>query len=171
MVVDLKQPGGAEVVLRLAEQCDVALESFPTWCRRSAGHRLQGHGGPATPAWYMAPSRPSARRPLADRPGVDGVAQAMSGIMSVTGGADGPPVKVGAPAADMAASAFTSQAVLAALLEVRTGRGQKVDVSLLDALLAFQVVPLSMYLADGRPPPRVGQCRTVCGEQRGLPHQ
>ena len=62
VVVALKQPGGAEVVLQLAEQCDVALENFRPGCRRSAGHRLQGHGGP-TFAWYMAPSRPSAGGP------------------------------------------------------------------------------------------------------------
>lgn len=156
-VIDLKKAGGAEVVLRLAEHCDVALESF----RPGVSDRL-GIGFDAMRARnprliYAAISAFGQSGPWRDRPGVDGVAQAMGGIMSVTGTADGPPVKVGVPAADMAGGVFASQAIIAALFaRERTGRGQRVDVSLLDSLLSFQVVPLSMFLASGRSPQRLG---------------
>jgi len=157
VVVDLKQPGGDEVILRLAERCDVALESFRPGVADRLGIGYEAMSGRNGRLVYASISAFGQEGPWRDRPGVDGIAQAMSGIMSVTGTADGPPVKVGVPAADMAGGAFTSQAVLAALLaRERTGRGQRVDVSLLDSLLAFQVVPLSMYLADGRPPLRLG---------------
>ncbi len=157
IVVDLKQKGGSDVILRLAADCDVALESF----RPGVADRL-GIGYDAIRARnpeliYAAISAFGQEGPWRDRPGVDGVAQAMGGIMSVTGTAEAGPVKVGVPAADMAGGAFMTQAILAALLgRERGGGGQRVDVSLLDALLSLQVVPLSMFLADGRPPQRLG---------------
>lgn len=157
VVVDLKKEGGSELVLRIAERCDVALESF----RPGVADRL-GIGYKAMTARnerliYAAISAFGQEGPWRDRPGVDGVAQAMGGIMSVTGTHDGDPVKVGVPAADMAGGAFMSQAILAALLyRERTGRGQRVDVSLLDSLLSLQVVPLSMFLASGETPRRLG---------------
>ncbi|HHC08619.1 MAG TPA: CoA transferase, partial [Actinobacteria bacterium] len=106
---------------------------------------------------YATISAFGRRGPWRDRPRVDGIVQATGGIMSVTGTEDSGPVKVGVPAADMVAGIFASQAIVAALYaRARTGRGQRVDLSLLEALLAFQVVPLSMYLASGSPPRRLG---------------
>ena len=155
--VDLKRPGAAEALLRLAASCDVVLESF----RPGVADRL-GVGYEAIRARnprliYAAISAFGQEGPWRDLPGVDGVVQAMSGLMSVTGTTPGPPVKVGVPAGDMLGGIFASQAVLAALLaRERTGTGQRVDVSLLDALLAFQVVPFSMYQASGEAPGRLG---------------
>jgi crotonobetainyl-CoA:carnitine CoA-transferase CaiB-like acyl-CoA transferase len=155
--VDLKKPGAAEAVLRLAEGCDVVLESF----RPGVADRL-GVGYDAIRARnprivYAAISAFGQDGPWRDLPGVDGVVQAMSGLMSVTGTTSGPPVKVGVPAGDMLGGIFASQAILAALLaRERSGTGQRVDVSLFDALLAFQVVPFSMYQASGEAPGRLG---------------
>jgi crotonobetainyl-CoA:carnitine CoA-transferase CaiB-like acyl-CoA transferase len=169
-VIDLKKPGGSEVVLRLAEHCDVALESF----RPGVADRL-GIGYAAMAARnprliYAAISAFGQSGPWRDRPGVDGVAQAMGGIMSVTGTADGPPVKVGVPAADMAGGVYASQAILAALFaRERTGRGQRVDVSLLDSLLAYQVVPLSMFLASGQSPQRLGSAAPYAAPNEAFP--
>lgn len=157
VVADLKQEGGSEVILRLAERCDVALESFRpgTADRLGIGYEAMAARNPGLV--YAAISAFGQEGPWRDRPGVDGIAQAMGGIMSVTGTENGGPVKVGVPAADMAGGAFMTQAILAALLaRERTGAGQRVDVSLLDALLALQVVPLSMFLASGQPPRRLG---------------
>ncbi len=157
VVVDLKNPGGAEVVLRLADSCDVVLESFRPGVADRLGVGYAAIEARNPRAVYAAISAFGQQGPWRYRPGVDGVAQAMSGIMSVTGTADGPPVKVGVPAADMAGGVFASQAIIAALYaRERTGCGERVDVSLLDSLLAFQVVPLSMYLAAGTPPQRLG---------------
>ncbi len=157
VVVDLKQGGGSELVLRLAERCDVALESFRPGVadRLGIGYEAMAARNPALV--YGAISAFGQTGPWRDRPGVDGVAQAMGGIMSVTGTEEAGPVKVGLPAADMAAGAFMTQAILAGLLvRERSGEGQRVDVSLLDALLALQVVPLSMFLASGQTPRRLG---------------
>lgn len=157
VVVDLKKPGGSEVLLRLAAGCDVVLESFRPGVADRLGIGYEAMAGRKPDLIYVAISAFGEEGPWRDRPGVDGVAQAMGGIMSVTGTEDGPPVKVGVPAADMAGAAYATQAVLAALLaRERTGRGQRVDVSLLEALLTYQVVPLSMFLADGAPPRRMG---------------
>ncbi|MFQ5558056.1 MAG: CaiB/BaiF CoA transferase family protein, partial [Acidimicrobiales bacterium] len=157
IVVDLKRPGGADVLLRVAERCDVVLESFRpgTADRLGIGYEAMAARNPGLV--YAALSAFGQVGPWRLRPGVDGIAQAMSGMMSVTGTADGPPVKVGIPAADMAAGVFASQAILAALfVRERSGAGQRVDVSLLESLLAMQVVPLSMYLASGTSPRRLG---------------
>ncbi len=157
IVVDLKVSGGAEVVLRLVDRADVVLESFRPGVadRLGVGYSEVARRNPR--AIYAAISAFGQTGPWRDRPGVDGVAQAMGGIMSVTGTPDGPPVKVGVPAADMAGGVFASQAILAALFaRERTGTGQRVDVSLLDSLLAYQVVPLSMFLASGVSPQRLG---------------
>ena len=155
--VDLKSPGAAEGVLRLAESCDVVLESFRPGVADRLGVGYEAMRARNPRLVYAAISAFGQDGPWRDLPGVDGVVQAMSGLMSVTGTNSGPPVKVGVPAGDMLGGIFASQAVLAALLgRERTGTGQRVDVSLLDALLAFQVVPFSMYQASGEPPGRQG---------------
>jgi len=157
VVVDLKKPGGSEVLLRLAEHCDVALESFRPGVADRLGIGYEAMAARNRRLVYAAISAFGQNGPWRDRPGVDGVVQAMGGIMSVTGTADGPPVKAGVPAADMAGGIYAATSILAALLaRERTGRGQRVDVSLLDSLLALQVVPLSMFFADGRAPQRLG---------------
>ncbi len=157
LVADLKQEGGSEVILRLVEQCDVALESFRPGVADRLGIGYEAMASRNPRLIYAAISAFGQEGPWRDRPGVDGIAQAMGGIMSVTGTEDAGPVKVGVPAADMAGGAFMTQAILAALFaRERSGVGQRVDVSLLDALLAFQVVPLSMFLASGQTPRRLG---------------
>ncbi len=157
IVVNLKREGGTEVVLRLAERSDIVLESFRPGVADRLGVGYDAIAKVNPMAIYAAISAFGQSGPWRDRPGVDGVAQAMGGIMSVTGTPDGPPVKVGVPAADMAGGVFASQSILAALYaREHTGRGQRIDVSLLDALLAYQVVPLSMYLASGTSPRRLG---------------
>ena len=148
--VDLKMPGAAGALLRLAEGCDAVIESFRPGVADRLGVGYEAMRARNPRLVYVAISAFGQDGPWRDLPGVDGVVQAMSGLMSVTGTADGPPVKVGVPAGDMLGGIFASQAVLAALLvRERTGVGQRVDVSLLDALLAFQVVPFSMYKASG----------------------
>ena len=170
IVVDLKTGGGADVVLRLAERSDVVLESFRPGVADRLGIGYDAVSRRNQRAIYAAISAFGQTGPWRDRPGVDGVAQAMGGIMSVTGTPDGPPVKVGVPAADMAGGVFASQAILAALFaRERTGKGQRVDVSLLDSLLAYQVVPLSMFLASGRSPQRLGSAAPYAAPNEAFP--
>jgi len=170
VMVDLKKPGGAELILRLADLCDVALESFRPGVADRLGIGYESMAARNPRLIYAAISAFGQAGPWRDRPGVDGVAQAMGGIMSVTGTADGPPVKVGVPAADMGGAVYATQAVLAALFaRERTGRGQRVDVSLLDALLAYQVVPLSMFLAAGQSPQRLGSAAPYAAPNEAYP--
>ena len=157
IAIDLKHPEGAAVARALARRSDVVIESF----RPGVSERL-GLGYPALAAnaprvVYCSISAFGQDGPWRDKPGVDGVVQAMSGIMSVTGEPDGSPVKVGVPAADtMGAMAAVQGILLALFARERTGRGQRVEVSLFDAMLMFQTVPLSMFLASGDSPGRHG---------------
>lgn len=170
LVIDLKREGATDVVLRLADRSDVVIESFRPGVadRLGIGWETMNERNPRLV--YAGISAYGLDGPWRDRPGVDGVVQAMSGIMSVTGSPDGPPVKVGVPAADMAGGAFTTQAVLAGLYaRERTGRGQRVDVALLDALLMFQVVPLTMFLASGTPPGRLGSAAPYAAPNEAFP--
>ncbi len=172
VVVDLKHPAGREVVLRLVDRADVFVESF----RPGVAERLGL--GPETlqvrnpRLVYCRISAFGQEGPWRDRPGVDGVVQAMSGLMSITGTEDGPPVKVGVPAADMVGGFLAATGILLALLaRQRTGFGQVVDLSLLDALLAFQTVPLAMFFCSGSPPPRSGSAAPYAAPNEAFPTQ
>ncbi len=157
VVIDLKHPAGREVVLRLVDRADVFVESFRPGVAERLGlgpERLLRRNPELV---YCRISAFGQDGPWRDLPGVDGIVQAMSGLMSVTGTEDGPPVKVGVPAADMVGGFLAAAGILLALLaRQRTGRGQVVDLSLLDGLLAFQAVPLAMFFCSGSPPPRSG---------------
>jgi crotonobetainyl-CoA:carnitine CoA-transferase CaiB-like acyl-CoA transferase len=95
--------------------------------------------------------------PGAHLPGYDFLLQAVGGLMSITGQPDGPPTKVGVALVDVTAGLFAAVGILAALLErERSGRGQRVDVSLLGALLAAQVNQATGYVNTGVAPGRMG---------------
>ena len=95
--------------------------------------------------------------PWRDEPGYDAVAQAVSGLMSVTGTADGPPVRVGISPADLTAGMWSCVGVLAALRHrEHSGHGQQVDVSLLDGQVAWLTYVAAGYFATGTPPRRHG---------------
>src|SRR3990170_6227944 len=170
IVIDRKQPEGPELVLRLAETSDVAIESFRPGVAGRLGIGYEAMTARNPRLVYSAISAFGQDGPWRDRPGVDGVVQAMSGLMSVTGTADGPPVKVGVPAADMVGGHMAVEAILGALLaRQRSGRGQRVEVALLDALLAFQAVPLSMFLASGEVPLRLGSAAPYAAPNEAFP--
>ncbi|NEK59585.1 CoA transferase [Geodermatophilus sabuli] len=154
LALDLKAPGGADVFRRLAGRSDVLLESFRPGVMDRLGLGPAALTEAVPQLVYCSITAFGSSGPLRDKPGVDGVLQAMSGFMSITGIEGAEPVKAGLPAADMTTGLQAAQGVLLALLaRQRTGRGQHVSVSLLDSMLAFQQVPLTMYL-DSRELPR-----------------
>ena len=170
LAVDLKRSGGRDVVARLAAGSDVIVESFRPGVMARLGLDYDTLAAEHPGLVYCAISAFGQDGPWRHRPGVDGIVQGASGLMSVTGEPDGGPVKVGVPAADTAAGFLAAQGVLAALFaRERTGRGQRVDVSLLDALLAFQTVPLAMYLASGEPPGRTGSGAAYAAPNEAFP--
>jgi len=170
IVVDLKRPGAAEVIHRLAVGADVFVESFRPGVTARLGVDYDMLAADNPGLVYCAITAFGSRGPWRDKPGVDGIMQAMSGLMSVTGTEDGPPVKVGVPAADMVGGHMAVEAILGALLaRQRSGRGQRVEVALLDALLAFQAVPLSMFLASGEVPLRLGSAAPYAAPNEAFP--
>lgn len=170
LVVDLKRPGAAAIVRHLAASADVFVESFRPGVTARLGLDHDALIARAPRLVSCAITAFGDRGPWRDKPGVDGIVQAASGLMSVTGTAEGPPTKVGVPAADMVGGHLAAEAILAALVaRERTGRGQRVEVSLLDALLAFQAVPLSMYLASGEPPARLGSAAPYAAPNEAFP--
>jgi formyl-CoA transferase/CoA:oxalate CoA-transferase len=95
--------------------------------------------------------------PYRDRPGYDALAQAMSGMMSISGEPDGPPMKHGMSIADIGAGMWAALAIVMALLaRERTGEGQYIDISLLDAQLSWLTYAAGSYFATGEDPSRYG---------------
>jgi formyl-CoA transferase/CoA:oxalate CoA-transferase len=105
--------------------------------------------------------------PDRSRPGYDLIVQALSGLMQVSAATGGPPVKVGFPIADILAGLFTGQGILAALHDrLLTGQGRRVEVSLLEALLASMCSVTSTYLLTGQEPAPMGT-----GQSNIVPYQ
>jgi len=167
LALDLKHPAGREICLRLAARADVLLENF----RPGVAERL-GVGYPQVSAVnpriiYCSISGFGQTGPYRERGGFDLIAQGMSGLMSITGEEDGPPLRVPIPLSDIGAGMFGAIGILAALqARERTGRGQWVETSLLETPIAWSVYEAASYLATGEVPPRLG-----AGHRASAPYQ
>ncbi|MBC2867089.1 CaiB/BaiF CoA transferase family protein [Streptomyces mexicanus] len=151
--VDLKAERGRECVLRLAERADVLVENFRpgTAARLGLGYEELSARNPGLV--YASISGYGQTGPWAARPGYDAIAQAQSGMMSITGERGGPPMRPGVATADIGAGMWAVIGILAALHARRaTGRGQHVDVSLLDGQLAWLTYVAGGYFATGDTP-------------------
>jgi crotonobetainyl-CoA:carnitine CoA-transferase CaiB-like acyl-CoA transferase len=157
VTLDLKSPAGREVLLKLARDADILIENYrPGALRRlGLGYEVLKEVNPRLV--YTSISGFGQTGPWADRPGFDLMAQAMSGVMSVTGYPDSPPVKAGVPVADIGCALFAIYATLAAYIGARnTGQGQHVDAALFDSALAFSVWDICDYWGTGKPPEPLG---------------
>lgn len=151
--VDLKTEQGREFVLRLADRADVVVENFRpgTADRLGLGYRDLSARNPRVV--YASISGYGQTGPWAGRPGYDAIAQAQSGMMSITGEPGGPPMRPGVATADIGAGMWATIGILAAIRSREiTGRGQQVDVSLLDGQLAWLTYVAGGYFADDVPP-------------------
>jgi len=156
LALDLKTDRGREAARALAGRADVLVENF----KAGAAERL-GLGFEEVvednPGLVWCSISGFGRGAGAGLPGYDFLVQAMSGLMSITGPADGEPTKVGVALVDVLTGLYAFGGVLAALVERdRTGRGQRVEVSLLGSALASLVNQASSYLCTGRPPRAMG---------------
>ena len=155
--VNMKTPAGQEIVRRLAADSDILVENFRpgTAARLGVGYAELARNNPGL--IYASISGYGQTGPSADLPGYDAVAQAVSGMMSVTGEPDGEPVRSGTSSADVGAGMWAVIGILAALHARETsGQGQLVDISLVDGQIAWLTYVAGKYFATGVTPGRHG---------------
>jgi formyl-CoA transferase len=169
LTVDLKRPEGVEIVRRLVKTADVFVQNYRPGAARRLGVAWE-HLEPLNPRLvYCSISGFGSTGPYAHRGGYDLIAQGMSGIISVTGDEDGPPAKAGVPLSDLAAGLFGAYGILAALEHrERTGQGQFVDTSLLEAALALTVWESTEYWVTGRAPRPLGSAHRLAAPYQAL---
>jgi crotonobetainyl-CoA:carnitine CoA-transferase CaiB-like acyl-CoA transferase len=158
VIVDLKTEEGKKTLLGLVDIADVLIENFRpgTLDRLGLGWPILSTRNPRL--IYGAISGFGQTGPYRNRGGFDLVTQGMSGLMSVTGPADGPPHRMPIAISDIAAGLHLAVGILAALeARHRTGRGQMVETSLLESALSLGVYEAAHVAATGERPPRLGQ--------------
>jgi len=158
IILNLASESGREVFRDLAADADILVENFRVgkmeeW---NLGYKDLRADNPGLV--YCSLSGYGEWGPEKARPAYDIIMQAEGGLMSITGTEDGMPVRVGVAIADIGAGMYATQAILAALLECELGdgRGQKIDVSLLDGQVAWMTYMASSYFATGDSPERMG---------------
>lgn len=157
VTIDFKRPDGLRLLERLVERADVLVENFRpgTLDRIGLGYADLARRSPQL--IYCAVSGFGQTGPQRERPGYDAVVQAEGGLMSITGPGDGPPYRLGVAIADIAAGIFAAHGIVLALLaRQRTGRGQLVDVAMLDSTAALLTYQAGIYFATGDAPCRLG---------------
>lgn len=157
ITLNLKTPAGLEVLKKLVKTADILVENYrPNAMKRlGAGYEEMSKINPKL--IYASISGFGQTGPWANRPGLDLMAQAMSGVMSVTGYPNQPPVKCGVPVADIGCALFATYGILSAYIGTqKSGEGQYIDASLFDAALAFSIWDTSEYWGTGREPEPLG---------------
>ena len=157
IVLDLKSPAGRRAFERLAARSDILIENFRPGVMRQLGLDYAALSATNPGLIYASISGYGQTGPDAAKGGFDLIAQGVSGVMSVTGQPGGAPVKSGIPLTDLGAGLFALAAILAALHHRhRTGRGQYIDTSLLEAGLALSVWEAAEYFSEGVTPQALG---------------
>ena len=157
VAVNLKDERGQELVRGLARKADVLIENFKVGdlARYGLDYASLSKSNPGLV--YASVTGFGQTGPRASEPGYDAVLQGMTGLMSVTGAPDGPPMRVGVAVVDLMTGLTTAIGVLSALHErARTGLGKHLDLSLFDVGVMAMVNLAQSYLADGVTPPRLG---------------
>lgn len=155
--VNLKSPDGLAVFKELVATADILVENYRPGVARKLGIGYEDLRQINPGLVYASISGFGQTGPWSQRPGFDLMAQAMGGVMSITGEPDGPPAKAGVPVADIGCALFTLSAILSAHIGKRnTGEGQYIDGSLYEAALAFAIWDVCEYWGTGRIPVKLG---------------
>jgi crotonobetainyl-CoA:carnitine CoA-transferase CaiB-like acyl-CoA transferase len=155
IAIDLKNPRGKDVALRLIERADVVIENFRPGVMKRLGLGYETLAQLNPRLVYCASSGWGQTGPYVTRPGQDLLVQAVAGVGYLNGNADDPPQGVGVGIADFTAGFHIVYGVLAALYaREHTGRGQRVDVSLLNSIMNLHIQELSLYLNGAGLPER-----------------
>jgi len=157
MTLNLKDPKGHAILMRMVEQADVVAENFRPDVKGRLGVDYDSLASRNRRIILASVSGFGQDGPYAGRPGFDQVAQGMGGLMSITGLPGQGPVRVGVPIADLAAGMYAAIGILIALLQrEETGRGQWIHTSLLQAQIAMLDFQAARWLIAGDVPPQAG---------------
>ena len=169
IALNLKSAAGREVMLKLVAIADILVENYRPGVMKRLGIGYDECRKVNPRLVYVSISGFGQTGPWAGRPGFDLMAQAMSGIMSVTGYPGGPPLKAGVPVADIGCAMFAVYAMLAAYIgRQKSGEGQYIDASLFDAALAFSVWDICDYWGTGHPPEKLGTANKMTAPYQAM---
>jgi crotonobetainyl-CoA:carnitine CoA-transferase CaiB-like acyl-CoA transferase len=169
LTLNLKSAAGRQLLLRLAKDADILIENYRPGAMKRMGLGYEELKAVNPRLVYTSISGFGQNGPWADRPGFDLMAQAMSGVMSVTGYPDGPPVKAGVPVADIGCALFAVYATLAAYIGAqKSGQGQHIDAALFDAAMAFSVWDICDYWGTGKPPEPLGTANKMTAPYQAM---
>jgi len=157
MTLNLKSPEGLAIFKRLAEKADVVVENYRPGVKHRLGIDYESLRKINPRIVYGSISGFGQEGPYANRPGLDHVVQGMAGLMSITGLPGQGPVRAGIAISDSTAGMYLSFGIVLALLDrERTGAGQWVHTSLLQALIALEDFQAARWLVSGEVPPQAG---------------
>ena len=155
--IDMASPQGQQLIRQLAENSDVLIENFKLGGLKKYGLDYASLKVINPKLVYCSITGFGQTGPYSDRAGYDFMIQAMGGLMSVTGEPDGQPIKVGVALSDVMTGLYAANAIQAALIhQLRSGKGQYIDLALLDVQVATLANQAMNYLASGNNPKRLG---------------
>ncbi|MEO8667058.1 MAG: CoA transferase [Bauldia sp.] len=157
ITANLKSPEGLEAVKRLIAVSDVVIENFRPGVADRLGIGYEAVRAVNPRAVYVSISGFGQDGPLSGRPAYDLIAQAMAGMMSMTGERDGSPMRVGDALGDLASGLYGAWAIMVALHNrAQTGAGQRIDLAMFDAIFSLMPTPMSLLFYAGQIPTRNG---------------
>jgi crotonobetainyl-CoA:carnitine CoA-transferase CaiB-like acyl-CoA transferase len=157
LTLDLKHPSARRVLDPLLQQAGVIVENFRPGTMERLGLGYDALSADSPGLVYCSISGFGQTGPRRAEPGYDAVIQGEAGLMSITGAPEGPPFRLGVAIADIVSGMFAAQGIAMALLaRARTGRGQRVDVGMLDATAALLTYQAGIFFATGTTPGRMG---------------
>ena len=157
LAVNFREPRGLELLQQLARDADVVVENFKPGTTKTIGLDYDTLVKDAPRLIYTSITGFGTDGPYGQWPGYDQIAQGMSGMMSITGQADGLPTRLGVPLADLVSGIWSALGTITALHQrERTGSGQKVETSLLAGVVGMLCVQGQRYLSLGETPQRIG---------------
>lgn len=157
IAVDFESADGQRVVKKLAARSDVVIENFKVGGLAKFGLDYKGLSADNPRLIYCSITGFGQEGPYSHRAGYDLLVQGMSGIMDITGPADGEPMRLGVAFADVFTGVYSALAITAALKErEHTGKGSYIDMALLDSLVGVLANQALFYLVSGTPPKRMG---------------
>ncbi|MFC1995503.1 CaiB/BaiF CoA transferase family protein, partial [Chloroflexota bacterium] len=162
LTINMKNTDGINILKKLLKEADVLVENFRVGVMAEMGLSYQDVSALNPAIIYCSISGYGQDSPLKNKPGFDAMIQGESGFMDITGFPDGLPTRVGVAISDIAGAVYAVQGILLALIaRQQTGKGQYIDVALMDSLVSFLTYQAGIYFATGDSPLRSGNRHPV----------